>query len=235
MSSAIKLKCPSCGQHTPAKDINVFDLVAKCSNCGCIFPFKPRSFQPYTVSLKKPKKKPTNVSIHLQDKGKEILLTYQWRNGHYVLLLILAFLWNTSTIMWFALMLSNNAYLMAMLGMIYAFGGISLLYLGIAGFLNSTMIKIDDFRLTVTHQPILWLYTPELRRDDIVQLYCTLHINRGRTYTHYSYQLHAIVKNGKHICLLKGIEKAEQAQFLEQEIEKFLGIKDRYVKGEFFP
>lgn len=235
MSSAIKLKCPSCSQPIPAKDINVINLVAKCSICGCIFPFKPRLFQPYSVSLKKPKKKPNNVDAHLQDKGNELLLTYHWRTGHHIFLLILAMLWNTSTIMWFALMLANSAYLMAMLGIIYAFGGISLLYVGVAGFLNTTMIKVDGFRLTITHQPILWLHTPELRTDNIVQLYCTLHINRGKTYTRYSYQLHAIVKNGDHICLLKGIEKAEQAQFLERKIENFLGIRDGYVKGEFFP
>ena len=232
MKSAIRLKCPSCSHPIGSNDINIFNLVAKCSNCACIFPFKARLFEPYSVSIK-PEKIPPSISVHEQDK--EILLTYHWRTGYYFLILIAGILWNVSTILWFAITLANEAYLMAMLGSLYAVGGISLLYVGIAGLLNYTVIKVDEFQLSVKHQPIFWLNTPKLRRDHIVQLYCTLHLNRNSNYIRDSYQLHAILKDGKHVCLLKGIQHANQAQFLEYKIERFLKIKDRYVRGEYIP
>ncbi|MEZ4888216.1 MAG: zinc ribbon domain-containing protein [Chitinophagales bacterium] len=230
MSSAIHLKCPNCGHPIRADDINILSLAAKCSSCGCVFPFKPRLFQAYSVPIK-PEKRPKGVEIHLQDK--ELFLTYRWWTVRYLFLLLLGALWNLSTIMWFVITLANDAYLMMAMGMVFAVGGIALQYVSIAGFLNTTMIKVDDFQLSVTHQPVFWFSVPKLRRDEITQLYCTLHINRGQNYTQYSYQLNVILKNGKHVCILKGINNADQAQYLEKEIEHFLKIKDRYVKGEY--
>ena len=237
MNTAIKLKCPNCNHPILSDDINIHKMTAKCSKCACVFPFKTRLFNRYSVPLKtKSTKPPTGIGFY--QKGKKLSLNYRWWNIRYLFWILLAGLWNIATVMWFMVTLANDAYFMAMLGTIYAIGGIALLYVSIAGFLNVTSIDVDDFQLVVRHSPIPWSPTPKLRCDEIEQLYCTLDIHRGRHYTRYSYQLHAIlkkgkVKTGKHVCLLKGIESAEQAQYLERKIERFLKIKDRYVHGEY--
>lgn len=232
MSSAIKLKCPSCTQPIRSADININKMAAKCSTCGCVFSFKPSLFRAYSIPLKSKKVKvPNGVKLHKQDK--KMFLTYRWWNVRHLFWILIGGLWNIATILWFMITLANDAYFMAMLGAIYAIGGIIFLYSGIAGFLNETVIEVNEFQLSVTHNPIPWKTTPKLRRDLIDQLYCTLYINRGKHYTRYSYQLHAILKNNKHVCLLEGIENAEQARYLEHNIEKFAGIRDRYVHGEY--
>ncbi|MGB1242126.1 MAG: hypothetical protein ACPG49_06375 [Chitinophagales bacterium] len=238
MNLAIKLKCPNCDSSIHSEDINIHRMVAKCSKCGCVFPFKTQLFTPYSVPLKSPTNKiPEGIKVHRQDnnqQGKELFLTYRWWNIRYFTFMLIAGLWNISAIMWFAITLANDAYFMVMLGMVYAVGGIALLYLTVAGFLNETVIKVDEFQLSVTHNPVPWLLSPRLRCENMKQLYCTLNINRGRHYTRYSYELNVILKNKKkHLCILKGIEDAKQAQYLEYEIEKFLKIKDTYVKGEY--
>ncbi|MFK7905746.1 MAG: hypothetical protein AB8B69_11505 [Chitinophagales bacterium] len=241
MNLAIKLKCPNCDSPIHSGDINIQKMVAKCSKCGCVFPFKTRLFTPYSVPLKSSTNKiPDGIKVHRQgenqEQGKELFLTYRWWNKRYFTFMLIAGLWNISAIMWFAITLANEAYFMVMLGMVYAIAGIALLYLAIAGFLNETVIKVDEYQLSVTHNPVPWLLCPKLRCDNIEQLYCTLHINRGRHYTRYSYELNVILKKkNKHICILKGIESGKQAQYLEQEIERFLKIKDTYVKGEYVP
>ncbi len=227
----IKLQCPNCKYHPiPSKDINIHSLLAVCSKCACVFPFKASLLEDYSLALR-PKNKPKGVNI--QKEGANLLLTYRWWSGRFFLLLILAGLWNISTIFWLTITIASGASFMAMLGIVYAFGGINLLYISIAGFLNSTYIKIDKFQLSVTHQPIPWSLNPKLRRDNISQLYCTIHINQGKHYTRYSFDLNVLLKKGGTVCILRGIEKVEQARYLERYIEHFLGIEDRYVEGEY--
>ncbi len=241
MKSPIKLKCPNCDSRIRSEDINIHKMVAKCSKCACVFPFKTHLFGRYSVPLKSPTNKiPNGIKVHRQNKndgqGKELFLTYRWWNKRYFVFLLMAVLWNISAIMWFAITLASEAYFMAILGAMYAIPGIILLYTGIAGFLNETVIKVDEFQLSVAHNPIPWPLSPKLRCDNIEQLYCTLRINRSRHYVRYSYELNVILKKkNKHVCILKGIEEAKQAQYLEYEIERFLNIDDTYVKGEYVP
>ena len=51
----------------------------------------------------------------------------------------------------------------------------------------------------------------------------------------YSYALSAILAGGKRVKLVSGLDQPEDALFLEQKIEGYLGITDRPVAGEMRP
>jgi len=72
------------------------------------------------------------------------------------------------------------------------------------------------------------LYTGELR-----QLYTKEIISQSKSGSSASYEIHAISTRGRNIKLLRGLDTSEQALYIEQEIEKYLHIEDRPVKGEY--
>ena len=48
-----------------------------------------------------------------------------------------------------------------------------------------------------------------------------------------TYEVHLIDRNYKHAKLVTGLPSSEHALYLEQEIERFLHIADRPVRGEY--
>jgi Tfp pilus assembly PilM family ATPase len=66
---------------------------------------------------------------------------------------------------------------------------------------------------------------------DLKQLYAKEKVSSSRNGTSITYEVH-VTRSGRNIKLVSGLESSEQAVYIEQEIEKYLNIKDIPVKGE---
>jgi hypothetical protein len=111
--------------------------------------------------------------------------------------------------------------------------GVGLTYFTLAGFLNQTTIEVDTFRLSIRHGPLPWFGNCTLPAAEIGQLYCqerTRRQNNGGSSTTYS--VSAVTKGGRQVKLVSTLEDQDQALFIEQQIEQYLGIEDRPVGGE---
>ncbi len=71
--------------------------------------------------------------------------------------------------------------------------------------------------------PLPWLGNMKIPAGEIRQ-------RRGGTSTRY--HLNAITGQNRKLCLVRDVPAADVALYLEQEIEKALGIEDRKVAGE---
>jgi len=111
--------------------------------------------------------------------------------------------------------------------------GAGLLYFALTTWLNKTHIFVSQNAIEVKHQPLPWVGNKRLETKKIKQLYSKREISssssNNRTSVHFS--LHVISFDEEDLTLLK-VENSTQALFLEQEIEKYLGIKDLRVRGE---
>ena len=56
--------------------------------------------------------------------------------------------------------------------------------------------------------------------------------SRNKNSVSYTYEVHMITSTNTHKVLLKKIDNAEQALYIEQEIERHLNIQDEAVRGE---
>jgi hypothetical protein len=110
--------------------------------------------------------------------------------------------------------------------------GVGLTYYTVAGFLNRTVVEVSHEGLRIYHTPLPWFGNKTIPVSDLAQLYREEVVSRENRSTRVTYQLSAVSKESKKIKLLGGIETADVALFLEQEIEKWLGIKDVKVAGE---
>ena len=89
--------------------------------------------------------------------------------------------------------------------------------------------------ITIRHSPIATFNNQKIKipKEKIVQLYVTRYTEKiGKNKEGVqAYALSAILDNKKVIDLVRGMNRETQL-YLEQEIETYLGIKDKIVKGE---
>jgi hypothetical protein len=109
----------------------------------------------------------------------------------------------------------------------------SLTYSVLTGFLNRTVVEVSDLILTIRHGPLPWWGNRELPRSQIEQLFCERTWARtNQNQCGPQYQLYATMGEGKKLRLLGGFRYLGEARFLEQQIERRLGIKPQAVVGE---
>ena len=133
---------------------------------------------------------------------------------------------------WFGIAISQRVWFRALFATGHAAIGLGLTYGTIAGFVNRTLIRISPSQLTVGHGPLPWWGNKQLDATGIAQVYCKERVSRGRNGTSITYAVHAALRDGADAKLVDALDSPEQALYLEQEIERFLGIKDVPVRGE---
>jgi hypothetical protein len=135
-------------------------------------------------------------------------------------------------IVWFAIAFSQGQYGMAAFGSIHGLVGVFLTYYTIAGYLNRTYIYVDNYIMKILHQPLPWYGNMQIGSTELEQLYSKEKVTYSRNGQNISYDLHAKTIAGKDVKLLSGFENSEQVLFTEQEIERYLHIQDRAIRGE---
>lgn len=120
-----------------------------------------------------------------------------------------------------------------LMGAIYLF----FLYKVLADLFNFTEFCINRSMVSVKHGPFWWPGNREVSTRSIDQLYCEEEISTVRVNGHRREKITYTVmlidaKTRERLKLVSGIAEPEHARFIEQEIERFLGIEDRPVSGE---
>jgi hypothetical protein len=143
-----------------------------------------------------------------------------------------ALFWNGFMAVWFGIAIISRVWPMALFGTLHAAIGLFVAYYALAGFLNTTEVRVGMGEVEVTHGPLPWFGKRRLETAGIAQLYSKEVAHRQRRGTSYSHEVHVATRDGQQVKLLSGLDSSEQALYLEQEIERYLGIKDQPVRGE---
>lgn len=231
-----QLECPNCDSEIFSDDINIDKGIAKCHNCHHVFPFEDK--------LKKLSRGGRRAEV-FQPEGiemfrlrSELNIDYKWRNTQSSNYFMLFF-----TLVWNAMILPTafSAVMSGEIGALLAMSvhigvGVWLLLRQMSKFINSTYITVDEHFLTIDHRPISspWFPNKKIPVDDIEQVF----VKKKRTgstngVSHYAYSIVVIDKKRRQeVSLISGMKNSDKALFIEQEIEYFLGIEDRPVRGE---
>jgi len=119
--------------------------------------------------------------------------------------------------------------------------GVSLLgvfYSGLVKVVNKINIFASKEKFEIKHEPLPWFGNKKLDVSNIKQLYSKELITHstssssGSSRVRVSYELHVITEDEQDVILLSDLENSNQALYLEQKIEKYLGIKNKKVRGE---
>ncbi len=176
---------------------------------------------------------PLPRNLELVTEYDAIIIRRTWKSPVAYFLTVFSLFWNAFMVVWMSISISKGAWGMVACGSIHAAVGLGLIYFTIALFLNKTDIRIDAYNLSVKHYPLRWIGQLKIPVQNIQQVYRKEITTRNKNSASVSYELHCVDHHNRQRTLLNGLNDSSQARFIETEIEKTLGIKDRPVSGEF--
>lgn len=175
---------------------------------------------------------PLPKNLELVTEYDAIVIRRTWKSALAYFLTAFALFWNGFMVVWMGIAISQGQWAMVAFGAIHAAVGLGLIYFTIALFLNKTDIRIDTYNLSIKHYPLPWMGQLQIPVENVEQIYCKEKITRNKNSTNVSYEVHCIERNSRQKKILSGLNDSSQARFIEAEIEKILGIKNRPVTGE---
>ncbi len=228
----MQLQCPQCNSDIHSDDIHLEKMAAKCKDCHSVFKFEKELLVEH----------PMRPEVFLP-KGMEILklrseleLQVSWRSVLQTGLVFFAIFWNI-IVLPFAIFAILSGQIIMILGLsLHLAVGIGLIYYIITAIFNTTFITVDNHRLHIEHRPLRVPFYPnqDFPAQEIDQIYVNKYVKsktNGRP--DYAYGVEAIMKDKNHVRLVGGLQYADQALYIEQEVESFLGIRDRPVEEEW--
>lgn len=170
--------------------------------------------------------------LEIFHRGSSMEIVRKWFGWQIVFMTVFAMFWDGFLFIWYSKVGDSEEPMAMYFPLLHIAAGIGLTYYVVAGWLNRTYIRVSCGKIAVRHGPIPWVGNKELEVSNLKQLYAKEELSRSGRGTTATYEVHAITHNGRNIKLVSGLETSEQALYIEQEIEKCLGIEDIPVKGE---
>jgi len=216
-----KIICPSCEESVNADQLNLEKSIAKCGSCHVVFSIEEELSNLNTKNeIKQEVFRPEGIDLFYYKDDLEITVegfVNQWDAGWFMLFLG-AFI--MSLIAYFEESLSILVPLIPILGTIF-------FLIRIINYKkNRTFIDVNEQSIRVKHR------TNNLKKDqifpaeDIDQIYLKHSSTQGG---YFELQLIVNGPQGQYHQKLLTVNTLTKAKYLEQEIEKYLGIEDRKV------
>lgn len=170
--------------------------------------------------------------------------TYRWFGLQFLFFAFFCVIWNGFLFFWYSTATTGvdwsagagglkSDQLMTLLFPIgHVAVGIGLTYFTLCGFLNRTTVNVSPREISVRHGPLPWFGNRTVPALQVAQIFREEIVRQGKNGTYTRYQLSAALKDNRKLKLLSGLDTPDLALYLEQEIERHLGIRDQAVAGE---
>jgi hypothetical protein len=217
--------------------MDLANMAGKCRACNALVNLRdylPESVQPVRpVAPRQRLQVPRPPGFVVDDSGMALTITRRWFSCAFIFLAFFCVAWDSFLVFWYSMAFAMNApWIFKVFPVIHLAVGIGLTYFTLAGFLNRTTITVDGEALSIHHGPLPWWGNCRLPVDQLEQVYCQQQTNRGRNGVSYSYTVNAVMKEGSKRTLVSGLTEQDHALYIEQQLERYLGIQDRPVPGE---
>lgn len=226
----MRVYCESCKREIPARDIDIRSRIAKCDVCNSIFDCSSQLPTPGASITRESLSVPKGVEIHYIENGLQLIR--RWFSPIIMFMTLFCLFWDGFMVFWFYTAISQGQWMMAVFGIIHGLVGLGLTYYVIGGYINKTYITVSYGALNICHKPLPFPGNKVIPTRDLKQLYSKQRISHTRNGTSVYYEVYVLTHTGKKEKLLSGLRVSEEALFIEQEIEKYLGIRDEAVPGE---
>ncbi len=239
----MQLFCRSCGAEISADGINLQTMMAKCTKCNAVFSFADMYADIEPKAAKKANAYAYDIpqpgGVTMRHDGMDLVLVRDWNRLNGALALGFGVFW---LVMLFVIMrpffsdFPGSQMPVTFIFALFPFFGVYMMVSGLYGLLNQTMIRVGSGSLRTAHAPLPW---PGKHFDahDLEQLFVSQKVStssgRSGRSTTITYRVEAVTRTGERVKILQGLESPEQAQFIEQEIERYLRIEDTPVRGEY--
>lgn len=220
----MEIQCKYCGSTIPWYNIDTRGQIAKCKKCNSL-----------TILIDAPSsssgksrseiRMPAGIKVRRDVSGLNMQISRFSRliSDKLTAVLVGGFL----ILMLHDVVTSvSNSY--GLFAILLLFVGIYYAYPVLTGYFNRTYITVSPHSLEIRHGPIPARGDIRINSAEIKQVYSA----RWEIRDGYMYDLYAATSSGRIIELLRDFENKEQILYIEQEIERYLGIKDESMEWE---
>lgn len=234
MSTPITLKCPNCAAPLRSDDLNLSTGIIKCGHCAVLSTipgsapgtpaqgFCPRAEVP----------QPPGITVEETAHGTE--LKRRWFSAVVFFLIPFCIAWDGFLVFWYSMAFGDHdaPWIMKVFPIGHVAVGIGLTYYVAATLVNFTSIRAWSGRLTVAHSPVPWPGSVDLDSALISQLFCKEVSRNNKNGQTFHYEVWAVLHDSTTKKVAGAGLTLEQALFIEQKLERSLGIEDKPVPGE---
>ncbi|OAI55530.1 hypothetical protein AYO49_01240 [Verrucomicrobiaceae bacterium SCGC AG-212-N21] len=233
MSASVALKCVNCSAPLRSEDWNMEAGIIKCSHCGVLSLMPGRNGGGNANAFRPRPEVPLPPSMTFEETPFGIEIKHRWFSGVVFFLLPFCLVWNGFLVFWYYIAFQKNAPLaMKFFPLIHVAVGLGLAYVVLSLLFNKTTIAASSGRLTVKHGPVPWWGNVELDSSEITQFFCKEKVHRSKNGPRYQYEIWSVHRDATTKKVVGASLDMDQALYVEQRLEKALGIQDRAVPGE---
>ena len=221
--------CPQCSTPIAKGDIESDGHVV-CHNCGNKFQVELTDIEIFER---------TKPHVYLPRSMEYLKLNsllefiYKPKGNFTGPLLFFTLFWNAIVGLFVLLAFANGEFSSLLFLSVHIFIGISLIMKTFGDVINKTYVTIDKDYLNIEKKPLQLFRRKAILTKDIKQLFVKKYTNGSvNDKPIYSYGLYVLLKSKKEKRILSNFASPEHAQFIEQEIEIFLGISDKKMPDE---
>ncbi|OWY16309.1 hypothetical protein C7N43_32290 [Sphingobacteriales bacterium UPWRP_1] len=229
----LQLNCEQCGAPVSSNNVNIEKAIAKCDLCGAVFSFENKI--PPQVAEKPPLNLELPEGIDMLKLAGELTLYIKWSSAFNKFLILFSAIWNSVVFLFVLVAILTGQLIILLFISIHLAVAIGLTWYLVALWYNTTEIVVNRQMISVRHKPI-WVpfyHNRDVASVDIQQLFSKQYVaGTVNGQPRYAFEVRLLTTGGKELRLLYGLKNSQQAQYIEQEIEKYLKIKDVRVLGE---
>jgi hypothetical protein len=158
---------------------------------------------------------------------------WRWFRPASIGILFFSIVWDGFLAFWYSMAFTSHApSAMTLFPIIHVAVGAGVTYLALANLFNHTVVEATRQGLTIRHGPLPWAGNRHMERAELKQLFSSSRVIQGKNSSTTVYELNALTSDGRRVKLLGSLDDPGQALYLEQSLEKRLGIQDVPVVGE---
>jgi hypothetical protein len=182
------------------------------------------------------------AGIEVDDFGPDLTITRRWDVPFPWPRLTLCVAWNVFVASWIFIVTTQHTpgsrvvwWFPVVAAVPHAIIGACLAYSMVCCLLNRTVITISNERISIRHGPLPLRWNVSFPARDFQQLFCVEVARSRKHWPPVSYDLVAWNRDDSFDVLLAGLEDLSQAHFLEQRIERYLGLTKKRVPPGYGP
>lgn len=238
----VTLNCPRC--NAPL-DVEPGKKSFACQYCGCALEVvREGSDREYRLEERlEPVERrvvPCPQSLKIEEWGGGLTIWWRWFSPALIFMAFFCIAWDSFLLVWYGMAFAGGGMapwpfqlLMFVFPLAHVAVGVGLTYVTLAGFLNSTRVKIDAGTLSVTHGPIPWKSPPAVLTDDLEHIYVTQSTQKSDEGRSLGYAVHVLQRGGSTVELLKHLTDADKALCIADRLRRHLDLESRPVAGEY--
>jgi hypothetical protein len=235
----MQISCEVCHSPLRAEDVRLDLAVARCHACNAVYDLSGRKGKTLAPHQERPRpvvrpKAALPSRFKVDEDGIHTRISWRWFGLQHLFLIFFCIAWDSFLVTWYGIALTqeDTPIIMIIFPIAHLAVGVGLSYYTLTGLVNRTRVEVSRNELTIRHGPLPWRGNLDLPGRQLTQLYGEEIASTNKGTTTYTYNLLAVDRTGRKVTLLTGLTEKDQVLYLEQTLERRLGIEDAPVDGE---